>query len=206
MQLPFSLDSAEQDREILALADAEICLIPHFLDSACAEAYYQRLLKQTPWQQDSLNFGGKQVLIPRLQAWYGDRKSSYGYSGLSLAPLPWTAVLLDLKSQVEEAANAGFNSVLLNYYRNGQDSVAWHSDDESELGDNPVIASLSLGCVRRFELKHRSGKWPKAVCELGNGSLIIMGHGVQQHWQHCIPKQPGITEGRINLTFRYIHA
>lgn len=205
MQLPFTLENASQQGEILSLPDGKITLITDFIAAATARQYYQALLEQTPWQQDSLNFGGRKVPIPRLQAWYGDKKSRYGYSGVALEPMPWTPLLLEMRGAIEEFADTHFNSVLLNFYRDGNDSVAWHSDDESELGHDPLIASLSLGCIRRFELKHRHRKLPKSVCDLPNGSLLVMGKGVQQNWQHAVPKQPGITEGRINLTFRTIH-
>jgi alkylated DNA repair dioxygenase AlkB len=204
LQIPFHLEQSPETMEKLQLADADIQLFPHFLSSNEADHYFELLKTQTPWQQDSLNFGGKAVLIPRLQAWVGDRQSLYSYSGLSLNPLPWTSVLESLKKQIEKACESEFNSVLLNYYRDGRDSVAWHSDDEKELGSEPVIASLSLGIPRRFELKHKTRKHLKSSCELGNGSLLVMGKGVQQHWQHQIPKQEEVATGRINLTFRRI--
>lgn len=161
------------------------------------------LLTETPWRQDSLNFGGKPVLVPRLQAWYGDRR--YGYSGLKLAPLPWTPVLDGIRRKISQAAQLEFNSVLVNYYRDGNDSVAWHSDDERELGPDPRIASLSLGATRRFELKHRTRKQTRMSMPLENGSLLLMGSGLQRHWMHQLPKEAGITLPRINLTFRFIH-
>lgn len=205
MQIPISLEPANDSPGLLPLPDAEVLFFSNFLSAPEADSCYQDLLTQTSWRQDSLNFGGKSVLIPRLQAWVGDRKSRYRYSGLALTPLPWTPLLDALKTRVEKVAGAPFNSVLLNYYRNGMDSVAWHSDDEKELGDEPVIASLSLGVTRRFELKHRRRKLPKTCCDLSHGSLLVMGRGIQQNWHHQVPKQPGISDGRINLTFRYIY-
>jgi len=199
-----TLVARQQTPEKIRLQDAEILLYTEFLDTCCADSLFEQLLEVTPWQQDSLNFGGKSVLIPRLQAWYGDKESRYGYSGLTLNPLPWTPLLDELKENIQQLCHSTFNSVLLNYYRNGNDSVAWHSDDEKELGKDPVIASLSLGASRRFELKHRNRKMPKSVCELTHGSLLVMGAGIQHNWNHQVPKQPGIQEGRINLTFRHI--
>lgn len=204
MQISLAIGQETATPEILSLPDAEILFYPGFLVTSEADSSLDALLKETPWRHDSLNFGGKQVPIPRLQAWYGNKRSNYGYSGLALNPLPWTALLTNLKEQVEECCHAEFNSVLLNYYRDGNDSVAWHSDDESELGDKPMIASLSLGATRRFDLKHLSRKIPKSSCELSHGSLLLMGKGMQQFWRHRVPKQPGITSGRINLTFRKI--
>jgi len=204
MQLPFSLVSTSQVKEDLPIVDGSLFFWPHFLDEHEADECLRVLVAETPWRQDTLRFGGKAVPIPRLQAWYGEKDSLYGYSGLALTPLPWTPRLLQLKTRIEDAAEVTFNSVLINYYRDGQDSVSWHSDDETELGDNPVIASLSLGVTRRFELKHRHKKVQKVTCDLCHGSLLIMGPGVQAHWQHQIPKQPEIVDGRINLTFRAI--
>lgn len=143
--------------------------------------------------------------VPRLQAWYGVQQAHYGYSGLHLPPLPLTAPLQRLIDMLREHTGHAFNAVLLNCYRNGQDSVSWHSDDERELGEDPVIASLSLGTTRRFELRHKrlphSGK---RVLDLEDDSLLLMGSGVQRNWQHRIPKQPGCEGVRINLTFRLI--
>ncbi len=206
LQLSLESGNSPEVMEKLSFPDAEIFIMPKFLSVTSADQHFDSLLTQTPWQQDTLNFGGKVVPIPRLQAWYGDKDSHYGYSGLALRPLPWTPLLQELKGSVEQCSNAEFNSVLLNYYRHGQDSVAWHSDDEKELGNEPVIASLSLGVTRRFEFKHRFRKGIKSCCELSHGSLIVMGKGVQQNWRHQVPKQPEIESGRINLTFRKIIA
>ena len=195
----------ESTVERILLQDAEILYFPDFLKDSLAKQYFNTFSQETPWRQDKLNFGGRSVPVPRLQAWFGDKRTRYSYSGLTLEPLPWTRPLEILRDKISELADTQFNSVLLNYYRNGQDSVAWHSDDETELGKEPIIASLSLGATRRFELKHKTERQPKSVCELGNGSLLVMGKGIQGNWQHAIPKQPGITEGRINLTFRFIY-
>lgn len=204
MQSTLPLDLETQEPESIRLQDAGILFYPLFLSNDLAWDYFQQLSRETPWRQDSLNFGGKTVRIPRLQAWYGEKRANYGYSGLALSPNPWTPLLQAIKQHVEAVSGNSFNSVLLNYYRDGNDSVAWHSDDEQELGPDPIIASLSLGAARRFELKHRTRDIPKSICELTNGSLIVMGNGVQANWQHQVPKQPGITNGRINLTFRQI--
>ena len=191
--------------EQLRLPDGDMVFYPRFLAPAEADALFQVLLTETPWQQDYLNFGGRQVTIPRLQAWYGDKQSNYGYSGLALKPLAWTQTLASVRDSIRMATRQDFNSVLLNYYRSGMDSVSWHSDNEKELGADPSIASLSLGITRRFELKHKRRKdIPKTTCELGHGSLLVMGAGMQKHWHHQVPKQPEVTGARINLTFRFI--
>lgn len=190
------------------LGEAILDYYPSWLEPERADHYLQALLQETPWRQDSLNFGGKKVPVPRLQAWYGEPKAKYGYSGLALNPLPWTPLLSALRQELQDTLQHPFNAVLLNYYRDGNDSVSWHSDDESELGPAPVIASLSLGATRRFELqaKDRARHSPsRQALELTHGSLVVMGPGLQRHWRHQIPKQPGITEGRLNLTFRFIH-
>lgn len=177
--------------------------LPGFYDAAESAALLRTLLDETPWRQDTLRFGGKDVLVPRLQAWYGDRR--YGYSGLKLTPLPWTPVLDAMRRKIAAVAQLEFNYVLVNYYRDGNDSVAWHADDERELGPDPMIASLSFGATRRFELKHRTRKRTRMSMDLASGSLLLMGSGLQRHWMHQLPKDPGITLPRINLTFRFIH-
>jgi alkylated DNA repair dioxygenase AlkB len=191
--------------ERIALRDAELHYIPAFYSTAESQQLMEQLCTTVPWQQETLNFGGRRVLVPRLQAWYGDFTANYGYSGLQLRPLPWTSVLLDIKTKIEKRFDMSFNSVLLNYYRNGQDSVAWHSDNEAALGPDPLIASLSLGKERRFELKHRDGLTSKVNIELADGSLLLMGSGLQQYWFHQLPKQSWVTEPRLNLTFRLIY-
>lgn len=210
--LSFAIDSAFTSNatsphahapEKLLLRDAELTHFPRFFDAAECASLLETLLTETPWRQDTLKFGGKAVLVPRLQAWYGDR--AYGYSGLKLTPLPWTPVLDGIRRKVSGACGLEFNSALLNYYRDGNDSVAWHADDERELGPDPLIASLSLGATRRFELKHRVHRLTKMNILLENGSLLLMGSGLQRHWVHQLPKDPGITLPRLNLTFRFIH-
>ena len=193
--------------ERFTLPDAELHYFPAWYTPPESAALRQQLLAETPWRQDSLRFAGKPVAVPRLQAWYGDRASHYGYSGLHLSPLPWTPLLAGMRERIERELGLRFNSVLLNYYRDGNDSVAWHSDDEHELGPDPRIASLSLGVPRPFELKHRSlCGYGKRSLTLADGSLLLMGYGLQRHWQHQLPKQPGLQEARLNLTFRLVGA
>lgn len=165
-----------------------------------AEALYKELV----WRQDKILMYGKMLDIPRLQAWYGDSESEYTYSNLTMQPQPWTSRLLKLKEQVSEFCQQPFNAVLANCYRDHRDSVSWHSDDEVELGVNPVIASLSFGGQRMFHLKHKltgeSYKMP-----LQSGSLLVMSGETQQYWQHAIPKSRIECQQRINLTFRKIN-
>jgi alkylated DNA repair dioxygenase AlkB len=201
-----AVSDRQQRSNRIPLGNAEIFYYPAWLNPAESSALLQLLLKETPWRQDTLKFAGKAVPVPRLQAWYGDSSSHYGYSGLHLEPLPWTPALTRLRQRLEDSLNLSFNSVLINYYRNGQDSVAWHSDSEPALGPDPSIASLSLGATRRFDMKRydRNNQPGKLSLALADGSLLLMGSGVQQHWLHQIPKEPAITAPRINLTFRLI--
>ena len=201
------IDSALYDTagERLPLADAELFWYPHFISRQHGETLMQALLEETPWRQDELRIHGRVIQVPRLQAWYGDAGARYGYSGLTLEPLPFTPRLTALREQLQDTLGLHFNAVLLNYYRNGSDSVSWHSDDEPELGPEPLIASMSLGEERRFELKHRTRTdLGKFALPLTGCSLLVMGKGVQKHWKHQIPKQPGISGARLNLTFRLI--
>lgn len=163
------------------------------------------LIEQIPWRQDELWIAGKHRPVPRLQCWMGD--AGYGYSGLRLQREPWHPLVLTIKQRVEDLTQYRFNSVLLNFYRDGQDSVAWHADDEAELGKRPVIASVSLGAVRPFELRPKPGQdGSKCRITLTNGSLLLMGDTLQQHWLHQLPKVKDLKQPRINLTFRTILA
>jgi alkylated DNA repair dioxygenase AlkB len=161
----------------------------------------QRLLDETPWRQESVVVYGKRHPQPRLTAWYGE--ASYTYSGLKLAPLPWTPLLLAIRAAVEAACGARFNSVLLNRYRDGQDSMGMHSDDEPELGPEPIIASLSYGTTRPFILRHKRNKQTIRIA-LEEGSLLLMSGQLQKHWLHGINKSARSLGERINLTFRYV--
>ena len=150
---------------------------------------------------------GREVASPRLTAWFGDPRAAYAYSGVEHEPIAWTPTLADLRSRVEHAADVSFNSVLLNLYRDGMDSVAWHSDDEPELGRRPVIASLSLGAARVFQLKHKHRPDVDRVdIDLPHGSLLTMAGDCQRCWKHQIPKRRGADRPgpRINLTFRRV--
>jgi alkylated DNA repair dioxygenase AlkB len=156
------------------------------------------------WQQDQIKLFGKTVAIPRFSAWYGENDVAYTYSGLTLKAKPWNESLLSIKNKIEAFAGEHYNSVLLNWYRNGMDSMGWHADDEKELGENPIIASLNFGATRQFVLRSKANKNSKIKFNLSNGSLLIMKGALQHHWQHSIPKATTIKDGRINLTFRKI--
>ena len=157
------------------------------------------------WRQEYLTIFGKTHPTPRLTAWYGDAHCIYKYSGHTCLPLPWTSELLSIKNQLEQFASGHtFNCVLLNYYRDGRDKMGWHADDEKELGQNPVIASVSFGATRRFDFKHKVKREEKFSLDLHSGSVLIMQGDLQHHWLHQLPAQKRIQEPRINLTFRNI--
>ncbi len=166
-----------------------------------AEQLYDQLFHQIDWQQLSIKMFGKEVLQPRLQAWFGDR--SYQYSGLKLSPAPIPDFLLPIQKRCEQICDSRFNSVLINLYRNGEDSMGWHQDNEAELGRNPVIASLSLGAERKFVLKHNQTS-EKLAYQLSSGSLLVMAGETQHFWKHALPKTKRVNTPRINLTFRWI--
>jgi alkylated DNA repair dioxygenase AlkB len=188
----------------LQLPDADIVFYPSLLDGQESDRLFTQLSEAIDWRQDWITIYGRSMPQPRLTAWYGDRGKSYTYSGITMHPSPWTHTLLDLKAKAEDVSGVVFNSVLLNLYRDGNDSMGWHSDDEPELGDNPVIGSLSLGGTRRFMLRHRSEKGLKHQLELTSGSFLLMQGTTQHYWQHHIPKTKRPVPPRINLTFRVI--
>ena len=191
------------DFEKLAMPDAEVYFAPHFFDATQSQFYLQELLQQINWKQESIKLFGKETAMPRLTAWYGEK--AYTYSGLENKPAPWIPVLLQLKEQVEQATGNSYNSVLLNLYRTGHDSMGWHSDDEAELGQAPAIASLSFGGERRFAFRHRFRKELASVrLALPSGSLLLMQGPTQHFWQHSIPKTAKTVQPRINLTFRQV--
>lgn len=170
-----------------------------FYSSEQAQALFERLRTETPWRQERSRFGP----FPRLTAWYADAGLTYSYSGVTHEAIPWTVTLAEVRRAVEATAGVPFNSLLLNFYRDGQDSIGFHADNEPELGVNPVIASVSLGAVRQFVLKHRaSGE--KLPFDLAHGSLLVMGGTCQHHWVHGVPKAKTALQARINLTFRNI--
>jgi len=197
------MDLFSSDARLLPIPieDGELAMLSQLpLPFSNAEAL-ARLIDETPWRADTIVVFGKRYLQPRLTAWYGE--ASYSYSGLTLAPLPMTPLLSALRAAVEQATGHRFNSVLLNYYRNGEDSMGMHSDDEPELGPQPVIASLSFGASRNFILRHRSSKHTLKLA-LDDGSLLLMAGSLQKHWLHGINKTKKAINPRVNLTFRYI--
>ena len=187
----------------LNIPDAEVYFMPLFFSKEESDAYFNRLMEEVNWQQESIKMFGRQLPMPRLTAWYGDK--GYTYSGLHNKPQPWLPVLQELRERVEQATGDKYNSVLLNLYRSGQDSMGWHSDDEVELGQEPSIASLSFGGERKFSFRHRTDKSIKPVSiNLCYGSLLLMRGPTQHHWQHRVSKTAKTVAPRINLTFRKV--
>ncbi|MGE5658867.1 MAG: alpha-ketoglutarate-dependent dioxygenase AlkB family protein [Actinomycetota bacterium] len=190
--------------QVFSLPDAEIVLYRNFFNKDESSAIFTDLYENIQWEQESAFLYGKKVVLPRLTAWYGDRGKIYTYSKIRMDPNPWTSNLEYIKSQTEGIHSENFNSVLLNLYRDNSDSIAWHSDDEKELGENPTIASLSFGETRSFMLRHKFKKELKISFKLTHGSLLIMGGTTQHYWQHQVPKTRSLIKPRINLTFRKI--
>lgn len=195
---------ASSEPIVLDYPDSDLRYWPNFLPQERADDLYQRLRAELDWQSDTIWIAGQQRLIPRLQAWYGDVGADYQYSGLGLQPLSWPSLLTELKQQIEQQVQHSFNSVLANWYRGERDSISWHSDDEPELGQNPVIAGLSLGEVRKLKFRHRSGEH-RFDLEMAHGSLLLMAGPTQHYWQHGIPKSARPMDDRISLTFREIY-
>lgn len=166
--------------------------------------YFQQLVSTIAWKQEPIKMFGKSVLQPRLTAWYGDADKPYSYSGITMQPLPWTDILLEIKTGIEAIAQVKFTSALLNLYRDGQDSMGWHRDNEKELGANPVIGSVSLGATRTFQLRHYTDKKPIVSIPLTSGSFLLMKDETQHYWEHRIPKITKVISPRINITFRVL--
>ena len=194
--------------DVIPLVDGECCLVERFLDEAQADRFFADITETAVWHQPQFTLFGKPVNSPRLAAWYGDAGAVYTYSGLANRPLPWFDSLRRLRRRVEAHVGDGarFNSVLLNLYRNGDDAMGWHSDDEPELGAQAVIASLSLGATRRFLMRHKRRKNLGLVkLPLRHGSLLLMRGETQRHWRHAVPRTKQPVGARINLTFRRVN-
>ncbi|HTD98943.1 MAG TPA: alpha-ketoglutarate-dependent dioxygenase AlkB [Mucilaginibacter sp.] len=177
---------------------------PGFFDEQESTTLLQKFINQTPWEQRLQKMYDKHILTPRLTAWYGDPEV-YDYAALTQTkPHFWTPQLLMIKNKIEPLSGVKFNSVLLNYYRDGNDSVAWHSDRESVLGKNPVIASVSFGQVRSFDIRNKQDHSEKYSVRLEHGSFLLMKAGLQEHWEHRIAKSTKPMKARVNLTFRVV--
>jgi alkylated DNA repair dioxygenase AlkB len=188
----------------VTLPDADIVLYEKWVMLDEAYQWMSVLIEQTPWEQPEVFIHGRHYPVPRLVAWYGDSEVNYGYSGLDHSSLPWTTLLDDIRHRVCSFCDQPFNGVLINYYRDGQDSMGWHSDNETILGKQPTIASLSLGETRRFDLRRRGSQRIEHSIDLPHGSLLVMRGSTQHHWQHQVAKTKKSLLPRLNLTFRWI--
>jgi alkylated DNA repair dioxygenase AlkB len=200
-----------EKNRLISLPDAELLFIENFYTPSVSNAFLAQLSAELAWEQGEITMFGKKIAEPRLSAWYGDAGKNYTYSGKTQTPLMWHDALTAIKTGVEQTVVAQlkdelkFNSVLCNYYRNGQDSMGFHADNEKELGQNPIIASINFGESRRFIIRRRDDKTVKHELVLTHGSLLVMSGAMQHHWLHAVPKEPKRTKPRINLTFRHIY-
>jgi alkylated DNA repair dioxygenase AlkB len=189
------------------MPDADVSYLRDLVPELRRDAMLRRLISDVPWRQENIVVWGKTYPQPRLTAWYGDPGCSYTYSGITLTPIAWSDLLLEIKHLVDDAAAVSFNSVLLNYYRDNHDSMGLHSDDEPELGATPVIASVSLGEERTLVMRHRLDKQMEPVrMPLASGSFLLMKGDTQRYWKHGIEKETRRCGPRVNLTFRQIVA
>lgn len=184
------------------LGDGRVLFEENLLAPENSSEVFQELMEHTSWRQEEITLFGRRVKQPRLTAWYGLGMSAASRYTEATDAQPWSETLLELKAVAEARAGVTFNSVLCNLYRDGNDSMGFHADDEACLGPEPVIASFSLGAPRRFVLKHRTQKGRKREFLLTDGSLLIMTGSLQKHWNHGVPKTQQVHEPRINLTFR----
>lgn len=193
-----------QDNIKLNLPDADISYYPNIFSKEASLYYYNTLLKDINWKEDAITVFGKTYPQPRLTALLAENERPYKYSSITMYPEVFSETVLNIKQKVEAISKTSFTSCLLNLYRNGQDSNGWHADNEKELGQNPIIASVSFGATRAFNLKHRQDKTLKHKLLLEPGSLLLMQGETQQHWLHQIAKTKREVKPRINLTFRII--
>jgi alkylated DNA repair dioxygenase AlkB len=163
----------------------------------------QSLIETIDWQYEYFAFG-RRFDVPRVQAWYADPGVHYRYSNNMLEHRPWLPQLLTIKQDIERKTGHGFNSVLVTYYRDGNDHVTYHADNEPELGETPYIASLSLGATREFHYRHKHTGEVRRL-PLRDGELVMMQPDFQHHWDHCVPIEPQVAEPRLNLTFRQVY-
>lgn len=187
-------------RKVTTEQDAPVTFIPDFLDPETADQAFATLLVELPWERRTTEMYGRQLPVPRMELWIANHP--YTYSRRTYDPKPWTSTLLNIKKSIEAGTSSEFNSVLLNRYESGNDSVGWHADDEPEMSQEHPIASLSLGATRNFQM--RRGDGPVQTIELRHGSLLVMHAGMQQEWKHRVPKTKKPCGRRINLSFRWM--
>jgi alkylated DNA repair dioxygenase AlkB len=197
----FTATPGSERWQSLALPDASVWLRRGVMPAERGHALLDELVRSVPWRLDRVQMFGKQYVLPRLQQWYGDPGRVYTWSGLEMRPLAWAPPLARLRALVQRATAREFDAVLVNYYRDGNDTVGWHADDEPELGPTPFIASLSLGATRDFVLR-RVASGERVTIALEHCSLLVMAGDTQRNWQHALPRRKRVVDPRINLTFR----
>jgi alkylated DNA repair dioxygenase AlkB len=197
-------DGQRRSEQVIDLPGAELVYHEGFFSPQDCGRLLEDLLATTEWRQDTFSIYGRRVLIPRLNAWYGDAGCTYTYSRIAMEPLAWTAPLREVKARVESELGVAFNSVLMNLYRGGRDGVAWHADDEPELGPEPLLASVSFGATRSFQLRSKADRGIRHTLALEDGSVLVMGGATQRHWVHQVPKTARPVGRRLNLTFRTV--
>lgn len=190
---------------VIDLPDAQLFYIPSFIQEIPATTTFTQLQNSLNWQQSAIHLFGRSVLEPRLTSWYADSGVRYAYSGRQLVANSWPSCLLNIRASLSALTGYQFNAVLANLYRNGSDYMGWHSDDETSLGAEPIIASISLGAEREFVLRRKDDHLVKYKLPLAHGSLLMMQGATQSYWQHALPKRKKVNSARINLTFRYVY-
>lgn len=191
------------DHNNLAPFDGQLFWLPGFYATPDANRHFEHLFELIAWKTEQLFIYGRWLQVPRLMAWYGDSDAAYRYSNVTHKPLPWNNELQSLRKDMQCLCGQTFNSVLANLYRNGRDSMGCHADNEKELGDRPLIASLSFGDTRMLRFRHLATNH-RLELELAHGDALIMAGELQHHWQHELPKTRSPKYARINLTFRRI--
>ena len=196
------MDLFSYEKQFFNLPNAELIYVPNFFTKEEADNYFEIINSETNWQHDDITVFGKIYKQPRLTALFGESNQTYSYSNITMYPNPFTSTLNDIKQKIEVFSDHHFNTLLINLYRNGNDSNGWHADNENELGENPVIASVSFGEERPFHFKHRTIKTERHKLLLQHGSLLVMKGEMQHYWLHQIAKTKRQIQPRINLTFR----
>ena len=195
----------DKNSSLIKADNLSVEYIENFFDFDQSQLYMKHLTNDIKWKREKIRMWGREIVTKKRIAWYADEGKSYTYSGSTFHPDQWNELLLEIKKYVEQYIKFQFNSVLLNEYPNGKVGMGWHSDDERELGTDPIIASLSFGANRDFIFKHKTDKrFENIKIHLKSGSLLLMLGSTQHHWKHSLPKRLKVRESRINLTFRKI--
>ena len=195
----------DKNSSLIKANNLSVKYIENFFDFDQSQLYMKHLTNDIKWKREKIRMWGKEIVTKKRIAWYADEGKSYTYSGSTFYPVQWNEVLLEIKKRVEQHIRFQFNSVLLNEYKSGEVGMGWHSDDEKELGIDPIIASLSFGANRDFIFKHKTDKsFEKIKIHLKSGSLLIMSGSTQHFWKHSLPKRLKVRDPRVNLTFRKI--